>query len=177
MPRLPIDYQKCVMYKIVCSDINVTEIYVGHTTDFIRRKQQHKTCCNNENSIKYNYKVYDFIRENGGFENWSMIEIEKFSCLDTYEATARERYWVEFLKPTLNSYIPSKTTTEKIEYKKEYAQANSTKIKERQKNYRANNVAKLKENIECACGGHYKHNDKSQHLKTKKHMSYCSQIN
>ena len=34
MPRKEIDYSKTVIYKIVCNDLNVKDVYVGHTTDF-----------------------------------------------------------------------------------------------------------------------------------------------
>ena len=37
------------------------------------------------------------IRKNGGWENWCMIEIEKYPCNDKNEAKARERYWLETL--------------------------------------------------------------------------------
>ena len=37
------------------------------------------------------------IRENEGWNNWSMIEIEKYPCNDKNEACARERYWYELL--------------------------------------------------------------------------------
>ena len=49
MPKLPIDYSKTIIYKIVCNDTNITDCYVGHTTDFTRRKQLHKNDCNNPN--------------------------------------------------------------------------------------------------------------------------------
>jgi predicted GIY-YIG superfamily endonuclease len=45
MPRLPIDYANTLIYKIVCNDLNVTECYVGHTTDFTRRKSNHRYRC------------------------------------------------------------------------------------------------------------------------------------
>ena len=49
MPRLPIDYANTVIYKIVCNDLSITELYVGHTTDFIRRKWSHRNNCIYEN--------------------------------------------------------------------------------------------------------------------------------
>ena len=50
MPKLPIDYSKTIIYKIVCNDTNITDCYVGHTTDITRRKAHHKCSCNNPNS-------------------------------------------------------------------------------------------------------------------------------
>ena len=107
MPRKDIDYSKCVIYKIVCNDLNINELYIGSTTEFIKRKHAHKHNTNNDNSK--DFKVYEFIRNNGGWDNWSMFEIEKFPCRDGQEARARERYWCEQTNSTLNSRVPIKT--------------------------------------------------------------------
>jgi predicted GIY-YIG superfamily endonuclease len=61
MPRLPIDYANTIIYKIVCNDLNITECYVGHTTDFVRRKKSHKHRCITETDKKHNLKVYKII--------------------------------------------------------------------------------------------------------------------
>lgn len=171
MPRLPIDYSKTIIYKICCNDINITDIYVGHTTDLTRRRQQHKESCNNENNKKNNYNVYQFIRENGEWDNWSVIPIEEYPCENIIQASIRERYWLEELKATLNTKIPSRT---KKEYGKEYSQNNLEKIKEKGKKYYQNNLDKLKEKITCECGGKYLYYHKSTHLKTKKHQNYLT---
>ena len=47
------------------------------------------------------------IRENEGWNNWSMIEIEKYPCNDKNEACARERYWYELLNANMNTYCPT----------------------------------------------------------------------
>ena len=31
MPKKIIDYSKTIIYKIVCNDLTITEVYVGHT--------------------------------------------------------------------------------------------------------------------------------------------------
>ena len=130
MPRLPIDYSKTIIYKIVCNDLNIKDIYVGHTTDFIRRKSEHIRHCTYE--CKKNIKLYQFINTNGGFCNFSMIEIEKYPCNDSNEARARERYHIELLNCTLNVVIPTKT-------QKEYQTTNKEKYNEYFKNYRTVN--------------------------------------
>ena len=84
MPRLPIAYSNTVIYKIVSNDLNITECYVGHTTDFVRRKAAHKSACTNEKGKTYDFKVYKTIREIGGWDNWSMIEIEKYPCYSSW---------------------------------------------------------------------------------------------
>ena len=108
MPRKEIDYSKCIIYKIVCNDFNITELYVGSTTEFTKRKYRHKSNCANSKQKEYNFKVYEFIRNNGDWDNWSMIEIEKYPCSDGNEARARERYWCETLKASLNDRAPIK---------------------------------------------------------------------
>jgi len=101
-----IDYVKTIIYKIYCKDKTIKECYVGHTTNFKQRKIEHKYACCNENSKSYNSKVYFFIRNNGGFDNWDFIEIEKFPCNSKVEAHMRENYWYFFLKADLNTIAP-----------------------------------------------------------------------
>ena len=162
MPRLPIDYSKTIIYKIVCNDLNICDLYVGSTTDFIRRKGQHKSDCNNEKSKKYNRKVYQTIRQNGGWDNFSMVEIEKHPCNDSNEARTRERYYFELLNASLNTIYPNRNNKAyyeqnkndvlkrcKIYYEankemvaiwgKQYREANKEKISEQRKEYREAN--------------------------------------
>ena len=102
------DYEKTIIYKLVCNDLNVKDIYVGHTINFIDRKNVHKSSVKNENNNGYNCKKAKIIRENGGWDNWSMVEIEKYPCNNKYEARARENYWYEVLNATMNSQVPIK---------------------------------------------------------------------
>ena len=113
MPRTKINYQNTIIYKIVCNDINIKDLYVGCTTDFKRRKSEHKNW-----SLTPLEGLYKCIYNNGEWSNWSMIEIEKFPCNDGNEARKRERFWIEELKATLNIYKrPILTEDERINYK------------------------------------------------------------
>jgi hypothetical protein len=124
MPRKIIDYSKTVMYKIVSNDLNILDCYVGSTTDFTKRKCAHKSYCTNANGKHYNLKVYQFIRDNGNWVNWSMILIEMYPCVNHLESLQRERFWCENLNATLNSVVPSRTKQEydkdHTEHKKQY---------------------------------------------------------
>lgn len=102
-----IDYVKTIIYKIYCKTETIKECYVGHTTNFKQRKIEHKYACCNQNSKSYNSKLYEFIRNNGGFDNWDFIEIEKFPCKSKEEAHMRENYWYFILKAGLNTIAPS----------------------------------------------------------------------
>ena len=73
----------------------------------------HKTYCYLETHKNYNFKLYQMIRDNGGWSNWSMIEIEKYPCTDSNEARARERYWYEILNANLNTVCPFLSEEEK----------------------------------------------------------------
>ena len=107
MPLKPIDYSKTIFYRIVCNDLNIKDCYIGQTTNFIKRKQQHKRYSNNENLTYSNLKVYQFIRENGGWDNWTMVMIEQISCENFNEACKLERKFLEEYNATLNNNIPS----------------------------------------------------------------------
>ena len=44
-----VNYNKSMIYKICCNDLKIKEIYIGSTTNFTKRKQTHKSYCNNIN--------------------------------------------------------------------------------------------------------------------------------
>ena len=92
-----IDYSKTVIYKIVCKNEDVKDVYVGSTVNFKRRITEHKYSCNNEKSVNYNLKVYQTIRDNNGWENYDIIEIIKQPCKDIAESHALERHYYELL--------------------------------------------------------------------------------
>ena len=104
MPKTSMDYSKCCMYKIEHID-DESLIYVGHTTNFKQRKQRHKSSCNNEtDKTKHNYKVYQMIRKNGGWEAFKMIEIEKYPCNDKQEAEKREFEIIKEFNANMNTF-------------------------------------------------------------------------
>jgi hypothetical protein len=103
MPKVDIDYSNTIIYKIYCKDSNVNEIYVGHTTNFIKRKYSHKI---ESNRLKNQLKIYSTIRQNGGWDNWDMVEIAKYNCKDKTEARIKEQKHFEELKANLNSCPP-----------------------------------------------------------------------
>ena len=160
-----VNYNKSIIYKLCCKNPDIKEIYVGSTCCFTRRKQQHKTRCNNENSKAYNSKVYQFIRENGNWDNWDMVLIEKYECDDKQELHKRERYYLEQLQATLNCIIPSRN-------KKEYKKDNSKEILEQGNEYYKNNKKKIsnqrKEKVECnICNKIMRKGSLNRHNKTQ----------
>jgi len=103
---MEIDYSNTIIYKITCKNPLVTDLYVGHTTNFVQRKHAHKQGCKNEKSSNYNCKLYKAIRANGGWDNWVMEIVAFFKCNDHYEARIKEQEYFTSLNATLNSLEP-----------------------------------------------------------------------
>ena len=169
MPRKPIDYSKTIIYKFICKDLSVKDLYVGHTTNWIKRKASHKFDCNNTNSKSYNYKVYKMIREYGSWDNWEMVEVEKYPCNDEREASARERYWYEELYASMNTHRPLRTEEEEEEERKK------AKKKYKDKNKKILSQ-KAKQKITCFCGSEIRKDSKSRHERTSKHKKYIEAV-
>ena len=115
MPKIEIDYSNTIIYKITCKDNNITDTYVGHTTNFVQRKHAHKQGCINEKSTNYKCKLYEVIRNNGGWNNWKMEIINFFNCADHYEARQKEHEFFVSLNATLNSIEPFPKPKEKLQ--------------------------------------------------------------
>lgn len=113
------DYSTTVIYKITCNDPNITDKYVGHTIDFVRRRKEHKNNVCNEQSAYYNLKLYKFIRDNGGWDNWKIEVIAFYNCNNLREARQKEQEHYIELKATLNSVEPLKTKIDTIVSSKE----------------------------------------------------------
>jgi hypothetical protein len=103
MPKENIDYSNTIIYKIYCNDKCMNDVYVGHTTNFTKRKYLHKSACSNLNN---KLKIYRTIREHGGWDNWNMIEIATYNCKDKTEARIKEQQHYNELNSSLNSCPP-----------------------------------------------------------------------
>lgn len=171
-----------VMYKIIPKNINLIYCYVGHTTDFPSRKYQHKLACINETHTKMHLKLYQVIRENGGYNEWEMVEIEKINNKTNLEARIREQELIIEHKAnlnTLNAYITEhervankKAITEKYreenkellkEQTKQYKEDHKDIIAEQMKKYREENKEKIRAKTK-----EYIENNKEKHHETQK---------
>ena len=171
-----------VMYKIIPKNKNLNYCYVGHTTDFPSRKYQHKLACINETHTKMHFKLYQVIRENGGYNEWQIIEIEKFNNKTNLEARIREQELIIEHKAnlnTLNAYITEderaankKEITQKYREKnkellkeqtKKYKEDHKEIITEQMKKYREENKEKIKAKTK-----EYIENNKEKHDETQK---------
>ena len=201
MPTRAIDYSKTVIYKIVCNDLTITDLYVGSTINFTKRKSDHKHNCIDDTKKNHHLKIYKTIRDNGNWANWTMVQIEEFPCANGNEARTRERYWFEQLNATLNMAFPTRTMQEYREHRKEhiknygidyyslhkerinqqhkkYRIANKDIICKNAKEYQIANKDKIKEYratpYTCECGATFKKSNIGNHKNTKKHINYLN---
>lgn len=169
------------IYKIYCNDENVTDTYIGSTQNVTTRKYYHKSACNNQNSKKYNFKVYQIIRANGGWDNFNFIVIEEITECSKIQAHIREEYHRQQLKSNMNSQTCFSGVTDyctQEEYKKKYYEIDFNKKhkKEQDKQYKKDNKEQINRKITCDCGGKYTYTNNSQHFKTKKHQNYLANL-
>lgn len=113
-------YDNSIIYKIVCNDPTIKDVYVGSTININKRIILHKSECTNPNTTGYNSPVYKFIRSNGGWENWRLIIIELFECDNNNDLRLREKYFKNRLNAKLNNNEPHTTQEEKIISKRKY---------------------------------------------------------
>ncbi len=140
MPKKPIDYQNTIIYKI--QHVNNPELlYIGSTIDFTKRKSRHKSTCNNSNIRGYNYKLYQMIRENGGWDMFNMVIVKEFPCENKREAECEEDKCIREMKSSLNMRRAYITPEEKKQYYTEHKE----QIAERQKQYNLEHKDKLAE--------------------------------
>jgi len=180
-----------IIYKIYCKNKEITDEYYGHTSAFRNRKYKHKGICNNENRLEYNQEKYKIIRENGGWDNWTMSPIEEIKNCSLINARIREQFYIDLNKSEMNknkaytteeenkeqqkerNRIYRESNKEKIvEQQKEIYENNKEKIKEKSKNYYESNKEKLKEKMNCICGKTFKKYSKVLHERSQFHCQF-----
>ena len=176
------DIDNYVMYKIYPKNINLNYCYIGHTKNFNFRKGQHKLPCFDTTHNKSHLKLYEVIRQNGGWDEWEMIEIEKFNGKTKLEARMREQELMKEHKANLNmlnAYITEderatnkKAITEKYreenkelirQQEKKYKEDHKDIITEQMKKYREENKEKIYEKTK-----EYRENNKEKHQEWQK---------
>ena len=133
-----------IFYKLCCDDYD--DIYIGSSCNFANRKYEHKSSVNNPNAKNYNCYKAQFIRENGGWDNWRMIQIDSKDDITKREAEMYEEQLRQEYKPTLNTIKAYTTREEQLEQYKEYNKTRDPEAnKIRSKAYREANKDKIAE--------------------------------
>jgi hypothetical protein len=201
------DYSKCQMYKLRHKDDLLDEnIYVGHTTDFNKRKISHKKGCCNPNSEEYNNKKNTTIRANGGWDEWEMLLIEDYPCANEVEALTREQELMDLMDAKLNTNRAIRTEEqqkeyhqnwrdthkeERVIYDKKYRDTHKEELNEYFKNYNKEHKEEKKEydkeywekikekrlqEVICVCGVKMCKSSLSKHLKSEGHFNKLNNI-
>jgi hypothetical protein len=157
-----IDYSKGKIYRIVCDTTGL--VYIGSTVETLsNRLSKHKNNYKNYLKGKNNYITSFDILKN---DNYKIILIENYSCINREELEREERKYIETIE-CVNKIIPGRTD-------KEYYEDNKDKIKKYEKEYRKNNKDKLKEKNKIY---REENKDKIKELKNKWYKTNKQEIN
>jgi hypothetical protein len=99
---------KCYIYKIENKTDN-EQFYIGSTLNLSRRKSHHKKNVKNKVGKLYWCKLYVYIRNHGGWDNFNFTKIDEIEINLLSEGTQYEQSIIDELKPTLNSIKANKT--------------------------------------------------------------------
>ena len=87
-----------IIYRL-CSDAS-PDFYIGSTCRNLKQRlAKHK----NKSWEAPNRKLYKHILENGGFTEWRMETLEIIETDNRLTRNSREQFWIDELKPELNS--------------------------------------------------------------------------
>ena len=120
------------IYIINCKDESVSDCYIGSTQNLLLRKYQHswKTTTNSK------YKLYEFMRDNGGYNNFEFTILEEnIKFIEKKELLIKEQEYINFYKPSLNKFRSYKTPEQKAEYIRIYRKKYRAEHQEYYKNY------------------------------------------
>ena len=94
---------RSTIYKLTCKTSD--DCYIGVTNDLRKRLAVHK------HEVKTsNRKVHKFIREHDGWENFDVQEVMTFEYTNPDEKHRLERFYYDFYQPTLNCYVPNRSS-------------------------------------------------------------------
>jgi hypothetical protein len=173
MPKKAMNYSNACVYKICCQDLKVTDVYVGSTTNLVKRRNLHKSVCNNESHKSYNTPVYQFIREYGGWNNWEVVKVQNVECNCNEDLLKLERECMERLGATLNKQVPSRS---KGECHKSYYEEHKTERKAYYEEHKTEIAEKAKEKVTCQCGSIVVKSQMARHCRTIKHQKYLESL-
>ena len=175
------DYSKSLIYKIVCKDSSITELYIGSTTNLYQRIATHKSNCVLLDNEHYNIKVYKFIRDHGGWDNWEVIELYKYPCNSKKELTVEERRAYDSYNSHLNHQKPNRT---KAEYYTDHFDDRREYLNKKSKEWHQNNLEKARQSArdsaeanreknltpeKCECGLMITHGNMLKHKGRERH--------
>ena len=133
------------IYKISIKDY----VYIGSTKDFNQRKINHKRACNNLNLKESKFKVYEIIRQNGGWDECEIVPIDEIECETKIQALIHEEKLRLQYKANMNSFAAHRVGKEKENEQK-------------------------REKVICECGVSYGKSNSTHHFRTQKHLDFIT---
>lgn len=179
------NYANGKIYKLVSDHTN--DIYIGSTTKSLReRKAGHNTSYRSyiNDSTKSRYLTsFELLK----YDDCQIVLIEKYPCVDRIELYARERYYIDNTKNTVNKIIPFRSaeeTKEKVKlyqqshkeqiskYMKVYQQSHKKQLSDYKKQYYDDNASKMLRSCKCVCGKNYTYKNRFRHQKSQHHKFF-----
>lgn len=96
---------KIYYYLISCKDSAITACYVGSTNNYSNRCREHYSRCNNDKDPAYTKKLYQFIRDNGNWDNWEISLLDTIELFDKRLIRAFEQNLICYYQAALNSNL------------------------------------------------------------------------
>jgi len=170
------NYKNGKIYKIEPINGEEGDIYIGSTTKeyLSQRMTSHRGDYGKWKNGKRD-KIRSFcLFEKYGIENCKIILLENCPCDSKDELLSKESFYIRSLK-CINKIVPDRTV-------QEYRKDNKERIAYIKKQYRENNIEKIKDQEKlrksviyyCECGSIIKTGDKAKHLKTLKHQNFLA---
>ncbi len=108
------NYENAVIYKL-SSDID-DSTYIGSTAHPLTRFSMHVSASKEQRNI--NRPLYIWARTIG-WHHIKMDIVEDYECEDGIQLAKRERFYIDYLQPDLNSHIPGQTEDELVQSRKD----------------------------------------------------------
>jgi len=93
---------KFYIYKIFFTEDPNNILYIGSTNNMSRRKSQHKKNTTNKRSKHYNQSIYQYMRLCGGFDKFTIEQIEELEYTNKPDRFKKEQEYIDLYKSKLN---------------------------------------------------------------------------
>jgi len=171
------------IYAIKCNETD--DVYIGSTIQTLKeRLRAHKNKLNQYIKGKgRNTTSFEIVK----YDSCYIELLEMYPCNSKEELLKKEKEYMESIE-CVNKCRPFRTDEEKKEYgkeyDKEYYEANTEKVLQRQKEYYEANKEKVlqrhkeknKQKYTCVCGSNTRKSDRRKHERTKKHGDYIKEL-
>jgi len=158
-------YSNMCIYQIVCKDPKITDCFVGHTNDIKSRNETISKECSNMKCSSYNTPINQFLRNNGGWDNFNIEVLQYVSCSTLFEVLQIKQNNIKACNANLNTIVPSRT-------KKEWHVDHLAQVTEYQKEYHKQKAIHGK----CDCGGSFCYGHKLRHERSMKHQKFINAL-